>query len=177
MERLDHEPRPTDCSGLNSLALSKRSCFPSRGRPCRLPRRGSASGRIRGRAARTEAEHFQGVADVGVPVLFGNIVGPLNDGLTGDFDGASTRAAQEVMVVLLGALQIDRLAVLARQDVHLAGVHHESESPVDRTESDVVPAPSQHGMDLLGAAEIVELREQVSDSLALPRHSRRGQTR
>jgi len=110
-------------------------------------------------------------------VLFGNIVGPLNDGLTGDFDGASTRAAQEVMVVLLGALQIDRLAVLARQDVHLAGVHHESESPVDRTESDVVPAPSQHGMDLLGAAEIVELREQVSDSLALPRHSRRGQTR
>jgi hypothetical protein len=81
------------------------------------------------------------------------------------------------MVVLLGALQIDRLAVLARQDVHLAGVHHESESPVDRTESDVVSAPSQHGMDLLGAAEIVELREQVSDSLALPRHSRRGETR
>jgi hypothetical protein len=32
-------------------------------------------------------------------------------------------------------------------------------------------------MNLLGAAEIVELREQVSDSLALPRHSRRGQIR
>src|ERR1035437_9043819 len=119
MERLDHRPRPTDRSGLNSLALSRRSCLPSRGRTRRLPRRGSAGGRIRGRAARTEAEHFQGVADVGVPVLFGNIVGPLNDGLTGDFDGAPTRAAQEVMVVLLGALQIDRLAVLARQDVHL----------------------------------------------------------
>jgi hypothetical protein len=32
-------------------------------------------------------------------------------------------------------------------------------------------------MDLLGAAEIVELREQISDSLALPRHSRRWETR
>ena len=80
-------------------------------------------------------------------------------------------------MVLLGALQIDRLAVLARQDVHLAGVHHESQSPVDRTESDVVPAIPQHGMDLLGAAEIAELREQVCDSLALPRHSSCGETR
>jgi hypothetical protein len=79
-----------------------------------------------------------------------------------------------VMVVLLGALQIDRLAVLARQDVHVAGVNHESQSPVDRTESDVVSAPSQHGMDLLGAAEVVELREQVSDSLAASSFAARG---
>ena len=176
MERLDHQPRPADCSRLSAVN-SKMVASSHRDRLRRLPLRASAGGRIRGRAARAEAEHFQGVADVGVSVLFGNIVGPLNDGLAGDFDGASTRAAQEVVVVLLGALQIDRLAVLARQDVHLAGVHHESESPVDRTESDVVSAPSQHGMDLLRAAEVVELREQVSDSLALPRHSRRGQTR
>jgi hypothetical protein len=141
------------------------------------PLRASAGGWIRGRAVRTEAEHFQGVADVGVPVLFGNSVGPFNDCPAGDLDGATTRPAQEVMVVLLRALQIDRLPVLACQDVHLAGVHHESQSPVDRTESDVVPALPQDGMYLLGAAEIVELREQVSDSLALPRHSSRGQTR
>jgi hypothetical protein len=32
-------------------------------------------------------------------------------------------------------------------------------------------------MDLLGAAEIAELREQVCDSLALPRHSSCGETR
>lgn len=62
-------------------------------------------------------------------------------------------------MVLLGALQIDGLAVLTRQDIHVAGMHHESESPIDRTESDVVPAPPQDSMDLLGAAEIVELRE------------------
>jgi hypothetical protein len=31
-------------------------------------------------------------------------------------------------------------------------------------------------MDLLGAAEIAELREQISDSPALPRHSSWGQT-
>jgi hypothetical protein len=117
------------------------------------------------------------MADVGVPVLLGNIVGPLNDGLTGNFDGASTRPAQQVMVVALGALQKDRLAVLSRQDVHVAGVHHESESPVDRTESDVVSALPQGGVDLLGAAEIVELREKVSDSLALPRRSSSGEAR
>jgi hypothetical protein len=97
------------------------------------------------------------MADVGVPMLFGNSIGPLNDGLPGDFDGASARPAQEVMVVLLGTLKVDRLAVPERQDVHLAGVHHESESPVNRGESDVVPALSQGRMDLLGAAEIVEL--------------------
>jgi hypothetical protein len=117
------------------------------------------------------------MADVGVPVLFGNLVCPLNDCLAGDLDGATTRPAQEVMVVLLGALQIDRLAVFARQDVHLAGVHHESQSPVDRAESDVVPALPQHGMDLLGAPEFAELREQGLDSLALPRRSRRWETR
>jgi hypothetical protein len=133
------------------------------------PLRASAGGWIRGRAVRTEAEHFQGVADVGVPVLFGNSVGPLDDCPAGDLDGATTRPAQEVMVVLLRALQIDSLAVLAGQDVYLAGVHHESQSPVDRAKSNVVSAIPQGGVDLLGAAEIMELREQVSDSLALPR--------
>jgi len=175
MERLDHQPRPADCSGLSSG--NPKTVASHRYRLCRLLRRASAGGRIRRRAVRTQAEHFQGVADVGVPVLFGNSVGPLNDRRAGDFDGVSAGPAQEVMVVLLGALQVDRLAVFARQDVHLAGVHHESESPVDRTESDVVPALSQRRMDLLGAAEIAELREQVSDSLALPCRSSRRETR
>ena len=35
------------------------------------------------------------------------------------------------MVVAVGALQIDGLTVFARQDVHVAGVHQESKSPVD----------------------------------------------
>jgi len=65
-----------------------------------------------------------------------SLAGPLKDGLAGDFDGAFTRPAQEVMVVLLGALQIDRLAVLSRQDVHVAGVNHESQSPVDQRPAD-----------------------------------------
>jgi hypothetical protein len=97
------------------------------------------------------------MADVGVPMLFGDSIGPLNDGLPGDLDGASARPAQEMMVVLLGTSKVDRLAVLACQNVHQAGVHQESESPVNRGEPDVVPALSQGRMDLLGAAEIVEL--------------------
>src|SRR5450631_1307629 len=169
MERLDHQPGASGCSRLSADNL--KTVAPSHpDRLRRLPLRASAGGRVRGRAVRAEAEHFQGVADVGVPVLFGNSVGPFNDCPAGDLDGATTGPAQEVMVVLLGALQIDRLAVLARQDVDLPGVHHESEGPVDRTESDVVPALPQYGMDLLGAAEIAELREQVSDGLALPCH-------
>jgi len=110
-------------------------------------------------------------------MLFGDSIGPLNDGLPGDLDGASARPAQEMMVVLLGTLKVDRLAVLACQNVHLAGVHQESESPVNRGEPDVVPALSQGRMDLLGAAEIVELQEQGLDSLSLPRRSRRRQAR
>jgi hypothetical protein len=176
MERLDHQPRSTGCPRL-SADNPKTVASSHRDRLRRLPLRASAGDRIRGRAVRTQAEYLEGVADVGVPVLLGNSVGPFNDCPAGDLDGATTRPAQEVMVVLLGALQIDRLAVLARQDVHLAGVHHESQSPVDRTESDVVPALAQGRMDLLGAAKIVELREQISDSLALPRHSSRGETR
>jgi len=78
-------------------------------------------------------------------------------------------------VVALGAMQIDCLAVFSRQDVHVAGLRHESQSPVDRAESDVVSALSQGGVDLLGAADVVELREQVCDSLALPRRPGRGE--
>ena len=139
-----------DWGDITRLSIRARS---SRGGPGRA----SAGGRIRGRAVRTEAEHFQRMADVGVPMLFGNSIGPLNDGLPGDLDGASARPAQEMMVVLLGTSKVDRLAVLACQNVHLAGVHQESESPVNRGEPDVVPALSQGRMDLLGAAEIVEL--------------------
>ena len=54
-----------------------------------------------------------------------------HDGLTGNFDGASASPAQQVMVVAVGALQTDGLTVFARQDVHVAGVHQESKSPVD----------------------------------------------
>ena len=61
------------------------------------------------------------------------------------------------MVVAVGTLQVDRLAVFARQEVHMAGVHHDSKRPVDGGEPDLVPPISQDGMDLLGAAEIAEL--------------------
>jgi len=80
--------------------------------------------RILGRAVWTESEELKGVDDVGVPVLFGDIVGPLNDGLTGNLDGVSAGPAQQVVVVALGASQIDRLAVLLRQDVHVTVVKH-----------------------------------------------------
>ena len=69
------------------------------------------------------------------------------------------------------------MRLLVSQDVHVSGVRHECEGPVDRGESDVVPALLQGRMDLLGAAETVELREQVGDIQALPRRSSRGASR
>ena len=66
---------------------------------------------------------------------------------------------------------------LVSQDVHVSGVRHECEGPVDRGESDVVPALLQSRMDLLGAAETVQLGEQVGDSQALPRRPSRGAAR
>ena len=63
------------------------------------------------------------------------------------------------------------------QDVHVCGVRHECEGPVDRGESDVVPALLQGRMDLLGAAETVDLPDQVGDSQALPHRPRRGAAR
>ena len=69
------------------------------------------------------------------------------------------------------------MRLLVSQDVHVSGVRHECEGLVDRGESDVVPALLQGRMDLLGAAETVELREQVGDSQALPRRPSRGAAR
>ncbi len=54
-----------------------------------LPRRASVGGRIRWRAFRTEAEHLEGMGDLGVPVLIGDSLGPVKDGLAGNFDGVS----------------------------------------------------------------------------------------
>ena len=69
------------------------------------------------------------------------------------------------------------MRLLVSQDVHASGVRHECEGPVDRGESDVVPALLQSRMDLLGAAETVQLGEQVGDSQALPRRPSRGAAR
>lgn len=66
------------------------------------------------------------------------------------------------------------MRLLVSQDVHVSGVRHECEGPVDPGESDVVPALLQGRMDLVGAVETVELREQVGDSQGLPRRSSRG---
>lgn len=57
------------------------------------------------------AEDLDGVADVDVSVLSGDLVGPAFDGGSFDFDGGAALPADEVVVVAVGAASpVERFA-------------------------------------------------------------------
>jgi hypothetical protein len=103
----------------------------------------------RWRAVRTKAEHLQGVADVGVPVTLSQGICPSLRGWTGDFDGVPSRPAHNVMVVLPRAPKTHRLAIIAGEDVHVAGLQ-EHKISVGRGESDAATSLSQDRVDARG---------------------------
>ena len=74
----------------------------------------------------TQAEHLRGVADVGVPVTLSQGISPSFRGWTGDLDGVPARPAHKVMVVPSRAPKIHHLAIIAGEDLHVAG-HQEHE--------------------------------------------------
>ena len=71
---------------------------------------------------RAGPEDLQRVADVGEAVLGGDGAGPALDRRALDLDGRPAGAADEVVVVRVGAAAPDGLAVLVAQHVDLAGV-------------------------------------------------------
>ena len=73
-------------------------------------------------AAAAGAEDLQVVADVAETVLGGDGVGPALDGRTGDLDGTAAAAADQVVVVAVGAAAVGGLAVRVPQRVQLAGL-------------------------------------------------------
>ena len=68
-------------------------------------------------------------------------------------------------MVLPRAPKIHRLASIAGEDVHVAGLHHEHEISVGRGEPDAATSLSQGRVDLRDASEIVELREYFADKI------------
>ena len=72
------------------------------------------------------------------------------------------------MAALLAAA-VDRLAVLGAQDVDVAVLGQALHGPVHGGQTDAGPAGPEHLVELLGAAELVDVLEQVEDLGALPR--------
>jgi hypothetical protein len=104
------------------------------------------------------------VADVGVPVTLSQGISPSFRSWTGDLDGVPARPAHKVMVVLPRAPKIHRLAIIAGEDVHVAGLQ-EHEISVGRGEPDAATSLSQDRVDARGASEVVELREYFADKI------------
>ena len=77
------------------------------------------------------------------------------------------------MVAALLAAAVDRLAVLGAQHVHVAVLGQALDGAVHGGQPDARPAGPEHLVQLLGAAELVDVLEQVQDLGALarlPRH-------
>jgi hypothetical protein len=127
----------------------------------------------RWRAVRTEADRLQGVADVGVPVTLSQGISPSFRGWTGDLDGVPARPAHKVRVVLPRAPKIHHLAIIAGEDVHVAGLHHEHEISGGRGEPGAATSLTQGRVDLRGASEVVELREFFADKIFVGASQRR----
>ena len=76
------------------------------------------------------------------------------------------------MVAALLAAAVDRLAVLGAQDVDVTVLGQALHGPVDGGQADARPAGPEHLVQLLGAAELVDVLEEVEDLGALPRLTR-----
>jgi len=112
------------------------------------------------------------VADVGVPVTLSQDISPSFRGWTGDLGVVPARPAHKVMVVLLRAPKMRGLAIIAGEDVHVAGLQ-EHEISVGRGEPDAATSLSQDRVDARGASEVVELREYFADKIYVGASQRR----
>src|SRR5690606_27385859 len=100
------------------------------------------------------AEHLDRVRYVAEAVLCGDGVRPALDGGARDLDGPAAVAADQVVVVLLGAAgPVDGLALVGAQHVDLARVAERLQRPVHGRETDLGAVRAQVGVDVLCAAE------------------------
>src|SRR5262249_50413921 len=109
-----------------------------------------------------------GVAHAHEAVLACDAVGPRLHGRSGDLDGPAAGATHQMMVVVAAALPEQLLAAGQPHDVDLAGVGHRLQSAIDRGQTDALATPAQQPMQLLGAAEVVDVCQQRGDRIALP---------
>jgi hypothetical protein len=105
------------------------------------------------------------------PVPLGDRVCPVLNSRTLDLDGAPAGSAHQVVVVPPAAPAIERLAVVHAQDVDLAGVGKALQRAVDRRQPDAVASAADHAVDLLRAAEAVQLGQGRAHGQPLPGRS------
>ena len=115
--------------------------------------------------------------DVGEAVLRGDPCGPALDRRVLDLDGAPAGAADQVVVVRAAAAPVDRLAVVGAQHVDLAVVGQGLQAAVDGGQPDRVAARRAAGVQVLGAAEVVELVEELRGTAVRCRVGRRASPR
>jgi len=123
-----------------------------------------------GGAVRAGAEQLERVLDVAEAVLARRRADPGLEVGALDLDRAAAPAADEMVVVtgLPLAAPEQRLTARGAQGVQVAGGGHRAERPVHGGESDVVAAAGEQPVDLLRAAELTQVGEEVADRRALP---------
>lgn len=106
------------------------------------------------------ADYLDGVLDVCEAVDPRGLVRPALDVWPLDLDGGSTEPANEVVMVVVAASTVQRLAVVRAYGVYAADFGERAEPVVDGGEADPLAALAQLGMQLLCRAEAVALVEQ-----------------
>ena len=101
-------------------------------------------------------------------------LGPALDGRALHLDGGAAGAADQVVVVRVGAAAVDRLAVLGAQQVDLAGLGQPLQGPVDRGQADGLAASPEQLVDLLRGAEVGEGAQGLDDRAPLPGRAQAG---
>lgn len=101
-------------------------------------------------------------------MLCGDAISPTLHAGPLDLDGLAAGPTEEVMVVTGAALAVQRFAGIAADDVDEIGLGQQLQRAIHRGQSDAISATSEKGMDLLGAAELVDLRQRARHDLPLP---------
>ena len=130
----------------------------------------------RRRAAAADAEDLDRVADVGEAVLACDFGRPRLDLAALHLDRAAAHPAHQVVMVMLGAAPVHRLAGVGAQGVDQPGGRHRLQGAVHGGQADALAAAAQFVVQFLGRAEVVEVLQQRRDRRALPggAHARRS---
>ena len=100
------------------------------------------------------------MADIGEAVFAGHFGGPGLDLTALHLDGAAAGAAHQVVVMVLRAAPVDRLAGVGAQRVDQPGRRHRLQRAVHGGQADALAAAAQFVVQFLGGAEVVEVLQQ-----------------
>jgi hypothetical protein len=99
------------------------------------------------------------MADLGETVLVGYLCRPGLNVRAVNFNRPSATTAHDVVMVLQRAPSVARFAIVGSDDVHLTGLVQGLQGSVDSREPNGGAVGPQFGVDVLRAAELVELVE------------------